>query len=136
MLGKRKCVKQVYDKRKCVKQVLQKRKCVKQVQTKRKCVKQVKLFTSVKVSENVKLFFLGPKTVQNLASRFGANWPKSVHKKKNAHIYFFTKEKLSPTFLWVSKFDVKLWLGEHHFRNYSISLNFQIFGSKLVIFFR
>ena len=27
-------------------------------------------------------------------------------------------KKLSPTFVWVSKFDVKLGVGEHHFRNY------------------
>ena len=36
---------------------------------------------------------------------------------------------MSPTFLWVSKFDVKLG-GGHNFRNYHIHVSFQIFGSK------
>ena len=39
-------------------------------------------------------------------------------------------QKLSPTFLWVSKFDVKLGVGEFNFRNYPIYVSFQIFGSK------
>ena len=43
-------------------------------------------------------------------------------------------KKLSPTFLWVSKFDVKLGVGEHHFRNYLIYVSFEIFGSKLAFF--
>ena len=47
--------------------------------------------------------------------------------------YIDTK-KLSPSFLWVSKFDVKLGVAEHYFRNYRKHVSFQIFGSKLVIF--
>ena len=44
-------------------------------------------------------------------------------------------EKISPRFLLVSKFDVKLVVGEHHFRNYHIYVIFQIFGSKRILFF-
>ena len=44
-------------------------------------------------------------------------------------------QKLSPTFLWVSKFDVKLRVGVHHFRNYPRYVSFQIFGSKSRLFF-
>ena len=64
--------------------------------------------TSVKISENVKLFFLGPKTVQNPGSCFGQKWPKSVHKKKkpDIYIYLYTNSKFSPTFLWVSSWGV------------------------------
>ena len=45
--------------------------------------------------------------------------------------YLYT-QKLSPRFLWVLKFDVKWWVGEHYFRNYPMYVSFQIFGSKLV----
>ena len=31
----------------------------------------------------------------------------------------------------VSKFDIKLRVGEKHFRNYTMYVSFQIFGSKL-----
>ena len=41
---------------------------------------------------------------------------------------------MSPTFLWVSKFDVNLGVGEHHFQNYHIHVSFQIWGSKVVFF--
>ena len=34
--------------------------------------------------------------------------------------------KLSPTFLWVSKFDVKLKVGEHNFQKYPIYVSFFI----------
>ena len=43
-------------------------------------------------------------------------------------------KKLSPTFLQLSKFHVKLGVGEHNFRNYPMYVSFQIFGSKPVIF--
>ena len=43
-------------------------------------------------------------------------------------------KKLSPTFLWDSKFDVKWGVGEHNFQNYNMYVSFQIFGPKLVIF--
>ena len=33
-------------------------------------------------------------------------------------------QKLSPTFLWVSKFDVKLGVGEHNFQNYPMYVSF------------
>ena len=46
------------------------------------------------------------------------------------YIYLYTKQKLSPTFLWVSKFDVKLGVGEYNFRNYPTYVSFQIFRSK------
>ena len=42
---------------------------------------------------------------------------------------------MSPTFLWVSKFHVKLGVGDPYFRNYHMYVSFQIFGSKIVIFF-
>ena len=48
-------------------------------------------------------------------------------------IYIYSR-KLSQTFLWISKFDVKLRVGKNHFRNYPICVSFQIFGSKLVFF--
>ena len=35
----------------------------------------------------------------------------------DVYIYLYTELKLSPTFLWVSKFDVKLGFGEHNFQN-------------------
>ena len=37
---------------------------------------------------------------------------------------------MPPTFLWVSKIDVKLEVGQNHFRNYHIHVSFQIFGPK------
>ena len=43
-------------------------------------------------------------------------------------------KKLKPTFRWVSKFDVQLGVGEHHFQNYPMCESFQIFSSKLVFF--
>ena len=43
---------------------------------------------------------------------------------------------MPPTFLWFSKFDVKLGVGEHYFQNYPVYLSFQIFGSKLVVLCR
>ena len=46
------------------------------------------------------------------------------------YLLIHEKKKLSPTFLWVSKFDIKLGVGEHDFRNYHIYVTFQIFGSK------
>ena len=52
------------------------------------------------------------------------------------HVYIYVyNQKLLPTILWVSKFDVKSGMGEHHFRNYPMNVSFQIFGSKLVKFF-
>ena len=53
------------------------------------------------------------------------------------HVYIFTyidNKTLSLGSLWVSKFDLKLGVGEHHFRNYPMYVSFQIFGSKFVIF--
>ena len=49
------------------------------------------------------------------------------------YLYIYT-EKLSPIFLWVSKFDAKLGVLENYFRNYPMYVSFHIFGSKLVIF--
>ena len=49
------------------------------------------------------------------------------------YMYLYS-QKLSPTFLWVPKFDVKLWVGEHNFRNYPTYVSFQIFGSKSRLF--
>ena len=43
---------------------------------------------------------------------------------------YIDSKKLSPRFLWVSKFEVKLGVGEHHFRNYPMYVIFQILGSK------
>ena len=43
------------------------------------------------------------------------------------------KKKL-PTFLCVSKVDLKLELGEHNFRNNPVYVSFLIFGSKVVFF--
>ena len=48
---------------------------------------------------------------------------------------YIDNKKLSPTFLWVSKFDVKLGVGVHHFQNYPMYVSFQIFGSKSRLFF-
>ena len=48
--------------------------------------------------------------------------------------YIYT-QKMSQTFSWILKFDVKLGVGEHHFWNYTMYVSFQIFGSKLVTFF-
>ena len=42
---------------------------------------------------------------------------------------------MPPTFLWVLKFDVKLGVGNDHFRNYHIHMSFQIWGSKSRFFF-
>ena len=50
------------------------------------------------------------------------------------YIYLYTKKKLSPTFLWVSKFDVKLGVEVKIFK-FEWVCDFSIFGSKLVIFF-
>ena len=50
------------------------------------------------------------------------------------HVFLYAyidNKNLSPTFLLVSKFDVKLGSGEHH---YPIYVNFQIFGSKSRLF--
>ena len=41
---------------------------------------------------------------------------------------------MSPTFLWVSKFDVKLGVGEQNFLNYPMYVSFKIFGSKSYLF--
>ena len=43
------------------------------------------------------------------------------------HVYntYIDTKKLSPRFLWVSKFDVKLGMGEHHFRNYPMYVIFK-----------
>ena len=47
---------------------------------------------------------------------------------------YINNKKLSPRFSWVSKFDVKLGVGEYHFRNYPMYVSFQIFGSKSCLF--
>ena len=41
---------------------------------------------------------------------------------------------MRPTFLWVSKFDVKLGSGDHEFWNYNTHVSFEIFGSKSLFF--
>ena len=41
------------------------------------------------------------------------------------HVYVYLyNQKLSPTFLWVSKFDVKLGVGEHNFQKYAMFVSF------------
>ena len=42
---------------------------------------------------------------------------------------------LSTIFLWVSKFNVKFRVGEHHFRNYRLYVSFEKFSCKLVFLF-
>ena len=56
---------------------------------------------------------------------------------KPIHIIKFFTNILMGFKIWcqVSKFDVKLGVAEHYFWNYNIHVTFQIFGSKLVIFF-
>jgi len=50
----------------------------------------------------------------------------------SAYIY---SRKLSPTFIWVLKFDVKLRVGEHNFRNNPMYVSFNIWFQKLSFFF-
>ena len=49
-------------------------------------------------------------------------------------LYIYSR-KFSPTFLWVSKFDVKLRVGEHQFENYPTCVSLEIFISKHVLLF-
>ena len=52
-----------------------------------------------------------------------------VYYKRYIPTYTCNK-KLSPAFLWISNFDVKLGVVEYHFQNYPMYVSFQIFGYK------
>ena len=53
----------------------------------------------------------------------------AIPKRINIPTYTCNK-KLSPAFLWISNFDVKLGVVEYHFQNYPMYVSFQIFGYK------
>ena len=47
---------------------------------------------------------------------------------------YIDNKKFSPTFLWVSKFDVKLGVGEDIFRKYTMYVSFQKISFKSRLF--
>ena len=47
---------------------------------------------------------------------------------------YIDNRKFSPSFLWVSKVNVKLGMGEQNFRDYPMNVSFLIFGSKSCLF--